>query len=1233
MATDDFLLDEVERSQRHQTRRRREGRSQRRRIFLLIGLAVLGLLVLGAPSFLSHSPMGRSMVAHAAADYGLDAQVDSLSVGWFTPLRISGVQLRGKSAGSDIAIEQIETSLTVRDLLTRKTSSFGEVLVRGLNIRCAVSNGRCSLEDDLQALLEPSEPSSDPAIGLIEIQDLAMTATDTITGSTWQLSQSNATVDLNDNQLAAKFSGVLTEPRGGGGALQGSMQWISPPNASRSQPSNPQTGPTPVSDWKMTLDTDSLPLSVVSLLHRRFPNESASLPQDISGDATGAISAVGRSDGSIEASLQNFQIRNLHATEPTAPNIAANQAAAHGRVWTNKLATFHGDVTLVGDRVIGRGLTAQADFASATLDGAFSRSITLVGANNNPLRWLEALDGTAQADIDLAAMDQAMPGLLPLRSETQLISGRATARINSLPSRQGRRSQLTLKSDAVRARARGQAVVLEPIEINATVLDENGKVHAETFKLTSSFASAVGDGDMQDGRADFQIDFGRLSDMLRPIVDMSQTALAGSANGNIRWNASNQNVWRLKGNANGSNLLVTLPSGQSVKRNSLSATVEAVGRWGGQSLDELTQAKLSVKGTDLNLDAELTRPVPQPSTTTPLPIRLDGNGRVETLAETLMPWLPTDLHDAAGYFDLHSRGECSTIAARLQNATLELTDPKIGYGDRWFSQPKVKVHFDGDYQWPSGDFESRSLTVAGDAVSMALKGQASADNIDLEVAWKAKLERIQGSVRKRAQQWPANRTQTVSFRSNPTRGGDQSEEWLVRGDCEGNFTVRSKQDVLEIQSKSSGSNIAIVQPPDASAQSYTVGPMPRSSNRFNGQNPTFGSMAPRVVWAEPNLRINGLTRYDQQTGKINADAMQFSGDWFATTLTGHAIWNETVGDVVLRGPAKLKMDEISRRLTTLSGTAIDVEGIQETPLEIHAARNAAGDVAFTVQGNLGWDLGEIAGVQFGPATVPVRLTETTVEISPSTVPVGQGEVTLAGEVFYRPGPIWLRTRPGTVARNLRLTPDMTNRWLKYLAPLAADAARIDGTMSVELDEAIVVVDTPEHSRVKGRINIDSAQMTAGPLAAQIIGGIDQLKSLTRLTPAEARNNTTLLTMPPQTIDFALDHGIVRHQRLFFEIDRAQVMTSGEVSLDSQVNLVAQVELDERWLGGDLKGLAGQGVSLPITGTLSRPSLDPSGIRNVVTTLGTQAATNAIQETAENYLQKQLNRSIEKILGR
>ena len=193
----------------------------------------------------------------------------------------------------------------------------------------------------------------------------------------------------------------------------------------------------------------------------------------------------------------------------------------------------------------------------------------------------------------------------------------------------------------------------------------------------------------------------------------------------------------------------------------------------------------------------------------------------------------------------------------------------------------------------------------------------------------------------------------------------------------------------------------------------------------------------------------------------------------------------------------------------------------------------------------------MAGVMLGPASIPVRLTETSVEISPSRVPVSQGHLNLAGQIHYRPGPLWMQLDRGVVAESIHLTPEMTDRWLKYLAPLAAGAARIDGTVGAAIDDAVIVFDQPQQSRVAGRLNVAGVQMTAGPMSNQILGGVEQLKSLagslgTQPTQSAERS---LITMPVQTVEFAVDRGVVTHDRLFFEIDRAQVVTSGRVALD------------------------------------------------------------------------------------
>ncbi|MCH5372775.1 MAG: hypothetical protein JJ992_02275, partial [Planctomycetes bacterium] len=455
----------------------------------------------------------------------------------------------------------------------------------------------------------------------------------------------------------------------------------------------------------------------------------------------------------------------------------------------------------------------------------------------------------------------------------------------------------------------------------------------------------------------------------------------------------------------------------------------------------------------------------------------------------------------------------------------------------------------------------------------------------------------------------------------------------VSGDCDGSIRLKRQQgsDFLELNLDAKGRDLAVLQPLQASAEYQFVGPIPSNDRSAANASRNKSKQAGQVVWSEPNLKLTGLIRYDAASSAITTEAMQIAGDWFATTLKGRLERGAEGDSILLEGPARLKMHEIATRLTALLGTGIRAEGIQETPLVIRGSYAKDGTTKLSVRGNLGWETAEAGGLQFGPASVPVRLSETSIEIPPSRIPVGQGYVNLAGQFHYRPGPMWLQLDRGVVAESVRVTPEMTERWLKYLAPLAADATQIDGTLGAEIDDGFIVFDKPEQSRVVGRLNVGGVQLNAGPLADQVLYGVNQLKSLgAGQTPLSApTTGRTLIRMPAQTVDFEVNHGVVSHERLFFELDRAQVVTSGRVAFDGRLNMIAMVPLDARWLGSDLQGLAGQTVTLPIDGTLSRPSLDSTGVAQVVTQLGAQA----VQSTAENYLQQQLNRGLEKLFGR
>ena len=875
-ATDDFLLDQVDRTTQHRSRLRREGRFRQRRIYLLVTIVLLTLLVLGAPSWVSHSPLGRSLVSRTAAQHGVSLDIESIRVGWITPLRLTGIQIHSLTDGNHFRIEQVDSEMTLIDLMSGIGSTFGEFSVRGVDIRCTMDDGRCSLEEDLQSLLDSNESSEVSTSGRVSVSDITIVVTDTQSGNTWQVAQSSADIDLQAASWEAAFAGVVGEPSGNAGSVEGRFSL----HESASEL------------WQLQLKSETLPLSVVSLVRRRFPDSASAIPLDVSGNTTGHVQLTGFSDGTVAAVLDRLHIRHLQAADPVTGD----------RIWSNQDAKINGQLSLTPDRVVGGNLQASTDFASAQLDGSFARSMTLIGVNDNPLRWLDAIDGSASFQVDLAALDEALPGILPLRKRTRIVSGLATASIKSIPAGAQRRSQLSIRTDPFRASADGKVVVIEPVELTAVVSRTNGMLKAEQFQWKSSFASVVGQGDLRSGAADLEIDFGRLESMLRPIMRISDAQLDGLARGDIRWNATGENLWRLTGSGNASNVQITLPGGKLIRQANLRGDINATGRWGQERLDELTEATVRLVSSGLDVRAELMKPVRDPSPESAVPIRIESKGRLESLADATDAWLPAELHDADGGFVANVRGDVSMIGGRLTSAVIELDQPRIAYGTRYFAQPNIKVHFDGSLAWPSGDLDAKSMTLVGDAVSAGIRGRANADSVELEIAWRAKLERIQGSVRTRIAGRSANSaqqtTQQVSFRSGNNL---ESDDWLVRGDFDGKLLINRRGEVIELESHTTGTDVAVVQPPQASAESQTVGPMPRQFNSAKANGLGLGDQS-RVVWSEPNLKVDGILRYDRVSGNVDADAMQVAGDWFATTLSGGALVQPIFRKASFSGP-------------------------------------------------------------------------------------------------------------------------------------------------------------------------------------------------------------------------------------------------------------------------------------------------------------------------------------------
>jgi len=188
----------------------------------------------------------------------------------------------------------------------------------------------------------------------------------------------------------------------------------------------------------------------------------------------------------------------------------------------------------------------------------------------------------------------------------------------------------------------------------------------------------------------------------------------------------------------------------------------------------------------------------------------------------------------------------------------------------------------------------------------------------------------------------------------------------------------------------------------------------------------------------------------------------------------------------------------------------------------------------------------------------------------------------------------LVVRPGTVCDHTQVVPRMCDDLLKYIVPVLAEVTDVSGEFSLELDDWRLPRGDPHLGAGSGRLAIHSIDVGPGPLVRALAPLLDVPPSL-RLAEGSV-------------VQFALAEGRIHHRDLQFGLGEMTVRTHGSVGLDQSLELVAEIPiptglLPRRPLAEALKGRT---LKLPITGTLSRPEIDPAalGASNLQTLLGT-----------------------------
>jgi hypothetical protein len=267
-------------------------------------------------------------------------------------------------------------------------------------------------------------------------------------------------------------------------------------------------------------------------------------------------------------------------------------------------------------------------------------------------------------------------------------------------------------------------------------------------------------------------------------------------------------------------------------------------------------------------------------------------------------------------------------------------------------------------------------------------------------------------------------------------------------------------------------------------------------------------------------------------------------------------------------------------------------------------------------GNVAWASANVWGLQIGEANVQASLENSLLRSTPIQCSVNGGQLNIMPQYDLAGSLLQLGT--GSRVQNLQLTPELCRTWLGYVAPMLADTAEVNGTVSARVERFLWDFNAPENSDVQAQLTIHQAEASPGSSLASLLEVVDLLR---RSGDASQSLTQRSLVLPEQTIPVQVRQGYVAHDGLVMDLNGYRMRTSGTVGLNKQLQMSIDVPLEKTTIEG-----AGRSIKVPLRGTISSPQPDTGAL---LQNLGTQKIQEKLGDQVDKTLNKQLNKLFDK----
>ena len=1222
-------------------------RRARRWPWLVLMLLVFILLL---PNALTLMGLEQTLIKQFTGDLNGELKVGRVSAGWFQPVVLKNVSLLDADQQPVISIAEVKSSKRLWSFVASvfQSPDYGHFELTQPVISLRLRHGGSNLEDVLANYLntetgqegsgeERLSSSVIPQVS-VRIVDGAASITSVTNPDAWSVDQIAA-----DAQLGSQNGGAVARVRcrvtpfqidAGGTPIPqgaGNLDLLATFDSGQRE--------LLMKSVDVTLQSESVPLSIIGPLAERVVG-----PTRVAGGLDCKLKVAfdipsARAQATVESMrLSDFQIASQELLGPDVFQLTSASASGQINVSPENLEANQFRLQSPIGRVEANG---QFEFATVNrlAQGGFGQG------GSAPGQGLPVSNFQMHGNLDLAGLIRMLPTTFHTHQDLQLQSGVANFQISS------KQQALLMNVDMANLKARrgGRDVLWQaPIQLSGVLSSAAHGLKLKDLNCRSDFFSVVGNAQLSEAVFDFRGDLDGLTERVGQFVDLEQMAFGGQLTGKFGWRLRDLNPGAA--NSAGANPAVANSVGNQnaglVDRLVYDRPIDMIGSF------VVTKPRVTMPGlSDWTQEQATIQMEAVFQALSSGEIRVDSAtgyvnlGREQATIALLKPianvladpeqWQFQGqlVGDASGYLrhvknfvdlgPIQASGNLEvTTGVAIDGSSLVFSSlnyvvqqPQFnGYG-LVISEPQVNGAGNMRYDLETGVIAISDTTFSSTAVS------ARGQNVQVIVADNVQVNGV------------------VELRADVSRVAD----WLQLSPTDDSvFLFGDAQGTVQLASDASGIG-AVVDIKIKDLTAATKGP-----KRLSGAGGSPSSVTQLVsqrsnmtpVWTEKQVVVGGGMKLSNDFDTLALNQMQVTSDTLAANASGviGELSDRMVTD--LNGIWSPNWDLVNALLDVYTGRTVRLHGTGEQPFIVR------GPIFETVTGSdyvaetaplisprlqastrVGWSGGQVLDLAVGAGMTEVIVDQAVVSAEVKPTEFSGGRFQMSPKIDLRSGQPVLYLERQRLLDQAQLTPQTCASVLKFINPLAAGATSAEGVFSIDSDGLQVPLYDATKMRGRASVTLQNVVVSAGPMAEQLIGAAKQIQALVRPDKVDSqRDYNTWLRMSEQTVPVSVENGRVYHEGIRFSHDGVEIETTGSVGMDQTVDMMARIPIPDQWLEKSkyLEGLRGQALSIPITGTISKPIIDRRAINNYSAQLARSAANSALNKVVTDKLNPKLN---------